>query len=123
VLILTEKLPPEVQAKLVQFQQVQEQLKIILAQKQNVQAELREVENVLAELEKLPDNIELYKNVGHILIRTSKEDVIKELNERKEILELRMKTLEKQEAYLQKQYDELRRKVTEELMKTYRAAI
>lgn len=123
MLILTEKLPPEVQAKLVQFQQVQEQLKIILAQKQNVQAELREVENVLAELEKLPDNIELYKNVGHILIRTSKEDVIKELNERKEILELRMKTLEKQEAYLQKQYDELRRKVTEELMKTYRAAI
>ena len=119
---MAEKLPPEVQAKLAQFQQVQEQLKIILAQKQNVQAELREIGNVLAELEKLPDNIELYKNVGHILIKTSKEDVVKELNERKEILELRMKTLEKQEAYLQKQYNELKRKVTEELMKTYRTA-
>lgn len=119
---MAEKLPPEVQAKLAQFQQVQEQLRMILAQKQNVQAELREIESVLAELEKLPDNTELYKNIGHILIKTSKENVVKELNERKEILELRMKTLEKQEAYLQKQYNELKRRVTEELMKTYRTA-
>ncbi len=118
---MAEKLPPEVQARLAQFQQVQEQLKLILAQKQSVQAELRELENVLSELEKLPEDVELYKSVGHILIKTSKSDVVKELNERKEILELRIKTLEKQESYLRKQYEELRKRVTEELMKSYRA--
>lgn len=119
---MVEKLPPELQARLVQLQQLQEQLKLVLAQKQNVEAELKEVDHVLTELSKMSDDVELYKSIGHILVKTSKENLMKELTERKEILELRIKTLEKQEAYLQKQYDELRKKVTQELMKTYRGA-
>lgn len=119
---MAEKIPPELQTRIAQLQQLQEQLRIVLAQKQSVESELREVERVLSELTKISDNIELYKSIGHILIRTNKEDLVKELTEKKEILELRMRTLEKQESFLQKQFEDLRKKVTEELMRTYRSS-
>ena len=117
---MAEKIPPELQTRIAQLQQLQEQLRIILAQKQSVEAELREVERVISELTKMSNDAELYKSIGHILVKTSKEDLMKELTEKKEILELRKRTLEKQESFLQKQFEDLRKKVTEELMKTYR---
>ena len=112
--MLAEKIPPEVQNKLVRLQQLQEQLRLILAQKQSVELEYREVSRVLDELSKIGDE-PLYKSLGHILVLSKKEDLVKELNERKEVLELRIKTLEKQEDYLRKQIEDLRRKVTETL--------
>ena len=116
---MAEKVPPEVQNKLLRLQQLQEQLRLILAQKQSAEMELREVNKVLDEISKSPDDIVLYKSLGHVLLRSSKEELVKELNERKEVLELRVKTLERQEDYLQKQIEELRRKITEYLGKAY----
>jgi len=116
---LAEQVPPEVQNKLLRLQQLQEQLRIILAQKQSAELELKEVSKVLDEISSAPDDVVLYKSLGHVLLRSSKEQLVKELNEKKEVLELRVKTLERQEDYLQKQIEELRKKVTESLGKSY----
>lgn len=112
---MAEKVPPEVQNKLVRLQQLQEQLRLVLAQRQSVELELREVSRVSEEVSKLEEGSSLYKSIGHVLLRTDRESVLKELNEKKEVLELRVKTLSKQEEYLNKQIEDLRKRITEAL--------
>ncbi len=118
---MAEQIPPELQNKIMHLQQLQNQLNMIRLQKQSAELELREVERVLKEIQDVPANEILYKSLGHILVKTTKEKIEKELNEKKEILELRLKALERQEKHIEAQYDDLRRKVTEELTKIYRA--
>lgn len=112
---MAEKIPPEVQNKLVRLQQLQEQLRLVLVQKQSAELELREVSRVAEEVSKLEEKSSLYKSIGHVLLKTDRESVLNELNDRKEVLELRIKTLSRQEEYLSKQIEDLRRKVAEAL--------
>lgn len=117
---MAEQIPPELQNRIMHLQQLQNQLNMIRLQKQSVELELREVERVLRELQSIPANEILYKSLGHILVKTTKEKIEKELNERKEILELRLETLKRQEKHIETQFNDIRRKVTEELTKIYR---
>ena len=117
---MAEQIPPELQNRIMHLQQLQNQLNMIRLQKQSVELELREVERVLKELKDVPADEILYKSLGHILVKTTKEKLEKELNEKKEILELRLKALERQEKHIEAQYDDLRRKVTEELARLYK---
>lgn len=117
---MAEQIPPELQNRIMHLQQLQNQLNMIRLQKQSVELELREVERVLRELQNIPANEILYKSLGHILVKTTKEKIEKELNERKEILELRLETLKRQEKHIETQFNDIRRKVTEELTRIYR---
>ncbi|WP_456472175.1 prefoldin subunit beta [Methanocaldococcus sp.] len=104
------EIPPEIQAQLVQLQQFQQQLQMIILQKQNVEAELNECKKALEELNKSSSE-EVYKLVGGLFIKRKKDEVIKELNEKIETLELRLKTLEKQEEKLKEKLKELQEKL------------
>ena len=117
---MAEQIPPELQNRIMHLQQLQNQLNMIRLQKQSVELELREVERVLRELQSIPANEILYKSLGHILVKTTKEKIEKELNERKEILELRLETLKRQEKHIETQFNDIRRRVTEELTKIYK---
>ncbi len=119
---MAERVPPEVQHYAVKYQQLQNLLAQILAEKSAVETELREINRVLSELEKLPDDVEIYKSIGHVLVRTSKADVKKELDEKKELLELRLKALEKQEKEARRQLEEVQAKIKEVLSKSYQLA-
>ncbi len=116
---MTERIPPEIQQYALKAQKIQNQLAQVVTEKSTVEAELREINIVLSTLEKLSDDVELYKSIGHLLIRTRKEDVVKELNERKEILELRLKAIQKQESILRQQLSEVQRKLNELLTRSY----
>ncbi len=117
-----EKIPPEAQQYIMRLQQLQEQLNVVLTEKSVVENELREVERVLSTLKDMPPDAVIFKAAGRaFLVKVSKEDAEKELNERKEILELRLKTLQKQESLLRKQAEELQKKVNEILAKTYQS--
>ena len=118
VVKMAESIPPEVQTKLMKLQQLQEQLSAIRAQRQSVELELREVSRVLDEIKELPEEEEVYESIGHILVKRKKDDVQKKLDERREILELRLKTLTKQEANIATQIEDLRRKIAGMLAKT-----
>jgi prefoldin beta subunit len=78
-----------------QLQMQNQQLQTILMQKQTMMVQSREVEKALDALEKCSD--EVYKSVGPILVKTTKDDMKKELTESKEDIDLKMASLDKQE--------------------------
>jgi len=109
------KLPPAVQERLLRLQQLQQTLQNILVQKQQVELELLEVDKALEELEKTPDDGVIYKSVGSLLIKTEKSKVTEELKERKELANMRVSVLGKQEERIRSQIKELNEKLQRDL--------
>lgn len=112
---MAEKIPPQVQNQLVRFQELQEQLKAIVLRKQQFEYESREIERALNESKSLADDAVIYKSVGVLLFRTEKQKVVSELTEKKEELDLRIKTVEKQEMRLKQQLEELRKSIMDQV--------
>jgi prefoldin beta subunit len=77
--------------------------------------ELSEVETSIEELSKASE--EVFKIVGNIMLKSSKENLIKELDKKKSLLELRLKSISSQEASMEKQSQELRKKVLSKVEK------
>jgi len=71
----------------------------VLMQKQALQLELNEVSNALVELNKTKD--EVFRVMGNIMMRASKESLRKELEGKKKALELHLALVEKQEAIIE----------------------
>jgi len=112
-----EQLPPRVQQQLARLAQVQEMLSNIVARRQQWEAELREVESAINELNKVSEDTPVYKSVGMLLIRTDKSSALADLTDKKETIDLRIKTLQRQEGLLKKQLDDLKKRVSDELSK------
>ncbi len=110
-----QELPPELQHRLMQLQESQERLRAIMIRRQQYEVELREVQRALEELEKLEPSTPVYKTVGSLLFLTDRDKTIAELQDKKETLELHIKTLERQENLARKQVEELRQKITQSL--------
>ncbi len=89
----------EMQQKLQEYQEAQERLKLILSQKYQIELNLKEAKNALKEVEQ-QEKAEIYKIVGQILIRYDKGDIVKELKDKIETNELRLKTIAEQEKKL-----------------------
>ena len=109
------KLPPQVQQRLLRLQQLQQTLQGVLTQKQQLELELTEVEQALDELEKMTDNAIIYKSIGSLLVKSEKGKVMKDLSERKELLDMRINVLGKQEERLRSQVKELQTKLQRDL--------
>jgi len=109
------RLPPQVQERLLRLQQLQQTLQAVLTQKQQLELELTETEQALEELNKLSDDAVIYKSIGSLLVKSKKETVATELNERKELLNLRINVLGKQEERLRSQMKDLQTKLQRDL--------
>lgn len=109
------KLPPQVQERLLRLQQLQQTLQAVLTQKQQLELELTETEQALSELEKMDDSAVVYKSIGSLLVKTEKAKVTTELNERKELLNMRVGVLGKQEERLRTQLKDLQTKLQRDL--------
>lgn len=109
------KLPPQVQERLLRLQQRQQTLQSVLAQKQQVELELTEIEQALSELDKLADDAVIYRAIGSLLVKAEKAKVTADLNERKELLTMRTTVLGKQEERLRKQLKDLQAKLQQDL--------
>lgn len=103
----------EDQQKQIQELQMMEQNMTSLAmQKQNIQLQLAEIESALKELE---GKDKAYKIIGNILVETDRPALAEELQGKKEIAELRLKTFEKQETKLKDKMQELQNEVMQKL--------
>lgn len=109
------QLPPKVQERLLQLQQLQRNLQTILAQKQQVELELTETEQALTELGNLTKNAVIYKSIGSLLVKSQKNKVETELKERKELLDTRTEVLGKQAERLRSQLNQLQTKLKRDL--------
>ncbi|PIU58623.1 prefoldin subunit beta [Candidatus Bathyarchaeota archaeon CG07_land_8_20_14_0_80_47_9] len=108
-------LPPQVQERLLRLQQLQQTLQAVLAQKQQVELEMTEIDQASGELQKLADDAVIYKATGSLLIRTEKGKISTELVERKELLSTRTSILAKQEERLRGQLKDLQTKLQQDL--------
>jgi len=109
------KLPPAVQERLLRLQQLQQTLQSVLTQKQQLELELLEIDRALSELEKTSDDAVIYKSVGSLLIKADKAKITDELKERKELANMRISVLGKQEERLRSQVKELQAKLQKDL--------
>jgi len=109
------RLSPAVQERLLRLQQLQQTLQSVLTQKQQLELELLEIDQALRELEKTSDDGVIYKSVGSLLIKTEKSKITSELNERKELANMRVSVLSKQEERLRSQIKELNEKLQRDL--------
>ena len=105
------ELPPSIRQQLVRFQQLQQTLNAILIEKQRLEMELVEVKSALEELQKVSDDVVVYKAVGPVLVQTSKQKIVEELTERRDLTETRLKLLEKQEQRTREQLESLQKEL------------
>jgi len=109
--VTSREIPPSVQQQLLRLQQLQQSLNVLLTEKQRVEAELAETNSALEELSKTDDSAIVYKAVGNVLIQTSKDKLIVELTEKKELADTRLKVVERQESRTRSQLDTLQKEV------------
>jgi len=109
------KLPPQIQQRLLRLQQLQQTLQGVMAQKQQLEMQLSEVENAASELEKMKETAVIYKSIGALLVKSKKDKVTAELTERKELLKMRVDVLGKQEERLRTQAKDLQEKLQKDL--------
>jgi prefoldin beta subunit len=83
-------------------------LQIVILELENLKLKSREIEIVLEELEKSKEE-NVYKFVGNVLIKKPREEIIKELKDNKEVIDLRIKNLEKKKEELTKKLKELQK--------------
>lgn len=108
---MAQRIPPDLEPLLIRARQLEAQLAQVAKQREVAEAELREIERTLSTLEKLPDDATLYKSEGYVLVKVSKEDVKKDLVERKELLEVSVNSLRKQEERIREELLKLRKEI------------
>ena len=108
-----QQMPPWLQEQLAKMQQSQQNLQSIMAQKQQLEIDRLETEKALDELKKAGENDDVYKHAGSILIKSTKKDLIEDLEERKELAKTRTNVLAKQEEQVKQSLKEQESKITE----------
>lgn len=106
-------LTKESEQKVQQLQLMEQNIQNIMAQKQQFQAQLLEVENASTEIKSSKGNA--YKLVGNIMVLSDKETLSKDLESKKEILNVRIKSLKKQEDGIKEKAEKLQAEVMTEL--------
>lgn len=97
---------PQLQNQIVQFQQLQQQLQAVSSQKIQMESQLKEIRKAIEELDKASGDI--YRNVGSLMIKVDKKEALKmELEESVEMLEVRIKSMDRQEKNLCEKYSEM----------------
>jgi prefoldin beta subunit len=84
-----------------------------MMQKQQLEVEMVETDRALQELKKASPDDAIYKNAGSVLIKAKKEDVLKELEEKKELANTRVMVLGKQETRVKENLKEVENKINE----------
>ena len=108
-----QELPPWLREQVSRLQQLQQNLQAIMMQKQQLEVEIVETDRALEELKKAGADDAVYKNAGSVLIKAKKEEVVKELEEKKELSNTRTMVLGKQETRVKENLKEVENKINE----------
>ena len=100
-------IPPKIQNHINMLQQIQQQLQNILHQKNQYEIAAKETRRATEEIEPVNEDTVIFMSVGTIMVQKKRDDVIKDLSDKAETLDLRIKSLEKQEKALQSRFEQL----------------
>ncbi len=98
----------EIEQKIGQLQLFEQSVQNLLMQKQQFQMQLAEIDSALKELD---NTKEAYKIVGNIMVLKRKEELEKDLKEKKEVAQLRIKSMDKQESQIKEKASKLQEEV------------
>ena len=113
---MMDNLPPKVQNQIAQFQQLAQQIQMITTQKMQIEAQVRELDKAVQELEKAGEDALVYRSVGSLMIQSKdKKALADELKEQKETLDVRIKTLDRQDKHLRERHQSLQAQITKAL--------
>jgi prefoldin beta subunit len=84
-------------------------LQNLLLQKQVFQMELAETDSALSQIEKSGD--EVFKIVGQLMVKSDKKTLKDELLSKKKILEIRLNSIDKQEASILERVEALKSEI------------
>jgi len=101
--------------KIQEMQILEQNLQNILLQKQAFNMELIETQEAAKEIEKSGD--EVFKIIGQLMLKSDRLKIKEELKNKEKIIELRLKSIEKQENSLTEKLEELREELTKNFKK------
>ena len=97
-----------IQNQIRQAQQLEAQIEQVANQKYQLDVRIKELEKTLKELEAIKTETPVYKSIGNVLYQVEdKKKLLDDLSEQKELSEIRIKTLEKQQKTMEEKYKEL----------------
>jgi len=103
---MAQEIPTQVQDKVMQFQSLQQQLQMVVAQKQQFILRAKDIDNAIEDLGGMKEG-KVYKVSGPLMMETSIEKSKNDLAEEKETAEARIKILENQEKKMSEKLKEL----------------
>lgn len=109
-----DKVDKETKNKISKLQILEQRLNSLLLQKQNFQTQLLEIENALGEIE---NSNETYKILGNVMVSVEKTQLKKELSSKKEISDLKVRNIEKEEKKIREEANELQKEVLSKIGK------
>jgi prefoldin beta subunit len=95
--------------KIEEMQILEQNLQSLLYQKQAFQMELSETQASKKEIEEAKDDV--FKIVGQLMIKSDKKKVLDDLSSKEKLLELRIKSIEKQENSMMEKLEVLKEEV------------
>ena len=113
---MTKEGETDISKALTEYESLEKQLEIILIQKNQLTLQIAETKNALEELAHAKG--EVYRSIGSLLIKTTKDDAHKKLAERLELMEVKQKAITKEEEKLRRVLVDLQEKLKEQ-MKEY----
>lgn len=110
---MVKKPSDEDNKKIEELQLAEQNIQNLLVQKQVFQLETIEAKNALEELKKSKGDV--FKIMGNLMIKAQKEELEKDLTKKKDIMELKTKSIEKQEKELREQIGKTRTELLKKL--------
>ncbi|HLG24024.1 MAG TPA: prefoldin subunit beta [Candidatus Nanoarchaeia archaeon] len=108
------EIPKDTEEKIGQLQMMEQSLQSFLSQKQQFSMQLVEIESALSELENTNKS---YKIIGNIMVEAEKTELKTDLTSKKEMIELRIKTIERQENQIREKTSKLQSEIMSKIKK------
>ncbi len=98
--------------KITQLQMLEQRMQATLNQKQQIQSRLLELDSALKEIE---GKSEAYKIIGTVMVKTNPDSLKKDLEEKREVLNVRINSITKQEEKIKEQAEKLQKDVQDSI--------
>ena len=96
--------------KIIELQNIENKISVLMSQRHQFQIQEQEIASALLYLE---GSKTVYKMIANIMVLTTEEKMKKELEEKQELLKIRIKSIDKQEKSCREQIATLQKEIIE----------
>ena len=109
------ELNPAQQEQLLRFRQLEQTIQNLRIQLSELNRALSEIDITKRELQKLDEDVQVWKSVGSVMFPKQAGEMLKELTNRGELLEIQRKGLESKEKESVENFEKLQKKLSQDL--------